>query len=188
MANPARLGASFGKVDVDPGARRLVCNGREVPVSSKAFDVLNLLIERRGEVVDKEDFFSLVWSGVAVEESNLTQTVFQLRKALADNGENPEWIKTVPKRGYLLLTAPPRTSGPSSTNEVGGQDVASDKKNSFIALAVILSTFGFAYFLLDRLFARQLDAFPTMLGVAAVLLFTLVIVWCVIRRLVVRQK
>ena len=62
--------------------RLLLGDGTPVPLTSKAFDTLVLLIENRDRVVTKDELLSSVWPDVAVEEGNLTQQIFLLRKAL----------------------------------------------------------------------------------------------------------
>ena len=74
-----------------------------VPLPPKVFDVLALLVEHRGEVVSKEQFFQNVWPDSIVEESNLTQSVFVLRKTLAEGNGDHTYIETVPKRGYRFV-------------------------------------------------------------------------------------
>jgi TolB-like protein/Tfp pilus assembly protein PilF len=55
--------------------------------------------------VEKDEFMSLIWPEVFVEESNLTQNIFILRKILGENPEGQQYIETVPKRGYRFLAA-----------------------------------------------------------------------------------
>jgi DNA-binding winged helix-turn-helix (wHTH) protein len=71
-----------------------------VPLTSKAFEALLALVRRVGTVVGKEELLRQVWPDTVVEESNLTQTIFMLRKALGDPVRDHRFIVTVPKRGY----------------------------------------------------------------------------------------
>jgi DNA-binding winged helix-turn-helix (wHTH) protein len=70
-----------------------------IPLTSKAAQVLALLLERPGEVVTKEEFLAKVWKDTFVEPRSLTQCIFLLRKAL-DDQESQTLIETVAKRGY----------------------------------------------------------------------------------------
>ncbi|HLI94911.1 MAG TPA: winged helix-turn-helix domain-containing protein [Candidatus Baltobacteraceae bacterium] len=82
---------------------RIVRSGDNiVPVPPKAFDVLAALVERAGEVVAKDTLMDAAWGDSAVEESNLTQSIYQLRRVLRD--WDP-WVRieTIPRRGYRLL-------------------------------------------------------------------------------------
>ncbi len=80
--------------------RLLVCDGTPVPLMSKAFDTLVFLVANRHRVVTKDELLHAVWPDVTVEEGNLTQQIFLLRKALGDNAQNPRYIVTVPGHGY----------------------------------------------------------------------------------------
>ena len=80
--------------------RLLVCDGTPVPLMSKAFDTLVFLVANRHRVVTKDELLHAIWPDVTVEEGNLTQQIFLLRKALGDNAQNPRYIVTVPGHGY----------------------------------------------------------------------------------------
>src|SRR5262245_43685132 len=85
-------------------SQRLLKRGREVvPLTSKAFETLLALVERPRVVLGKDDLLDRVWPAQVVEESNLTQTVFMLRKALGDPVKEHRYIVTVPKRGYCFV-------------------------------------------------------------------------------------
>ncbi|HKF20348.1 MAG TPA: winged helix-turn-helix domain-containing protein [Candidatus Angelobacter sp.] len=86
----------FGPFRVDPEQRVLLRGQDPIPLSPKAFDLLLVLAQRSGQVVLKDELMTLLWPDTFVEESNLGQHVFQLRKALGD----PSYIVTVPGRGY----------------------------------------------------------------------------------------
>jgi DNA-binding winged helix-turn-helix (wHTH) protein/Tol biopolymer transport system component len=90
----------FGPFRVDPDQRVLRRGQNPIPLSPKAFDLLLVLAQRSGTVVLKDELMSLLWPDTFVEESNLGQHVFQLRKALGD----PSYIVTVPGRGYRFAS------------------------------------------------------------------------------------
>ena len=71
-----------------------------IPLSPKAFDLLLVLTQRDGQVVVKDDLMKLLWPDTFVEESNLAQHIFQLRKALGERAQDSAYIVTVPGRGY----------------------------------------------------------------------------------------
>jgi DNA-binding winged helix-turn-helix (wHTH) protein len=93
----------FGEFRVDPVRRRLLRDGEPIAVTSKAFSLLVVLLERRGEVVEKEELFRRVWPDTYVTEANLTQNVSSLRKALGDRTGDRRFIVTVPGRGYSFV-------------------------------------------------------------------------------------
>ena len=95
----------------------LLGDGTPVPLTSKAFDTLVLLIANRDRVVTKDELLRSVWPDVAVEEGNLTQQIFLLRKALGESAQQPRYIVTVPGHGYRFtahvkaISADPATTG-----------------------------------------------------------------------------
>ena len=68
-------------------------------VFPKAAETLLVLVEYRVRPVGKDEFMNQVWEGVIVEESNLTEAISKLRKALEDDPQIPKFIETVPRRG-----------------------------------------------------------------------------------------
>jgi len=90
---------AFGEFRVDPQTRVLRLRGEPVALTPKAYEVLLLLIQHSGQVVSKDELMQAVWPDSFVEESNLTQTVFMLRKALGETS-NQRYILTVQGRGY----------------------------------------------------------------------------------------
>ena len=92
----------FGEFSLDPQSRMLRRSGEPVPLTPKAFDVLLLLIQNPGRVVSKDELMKAVWRDSFVEESNLTQTIFMVRKAL-DETLDRRYILTVQGQGYRFL-------------------------------------------------------------------------------------
>lgn len=83
--------------------KRLLRRGTEtVGLTPKAFDVLLLLIQHSGELVTKDEIMRAVWPDSFVEEFNLTQTVFMLRKAVGETADQ-RYILTVQGRGYKFV-------------------------------------------------------------------------------------
>lgn len=90
----------FGPFRIVPEERQLLRGQEPIPLAPKAFETLLLLIRNRGRVVTKEDLMKSVWPDSFVEESNLTQNIFVLRKALGESAQDARYIATVPGRGY----------------------------------------------------------------------------------------
>ena len=90
----------FGPFRLDTVERVLQRDGRPVPLSPKAFEVLLILVESSGHIVEKDELMDRVWADSFVEEGNLKVTVSHLRKALEDGAEDRQYIETVPRRGY----------------------------------------------------------------------------------------
>jgi Tol biopolymer transport system component/DNA-binding winged helix-turn-helix (wHTH) protein len=86
----------FGPFLLDTYERLLMRDGKVVPLSPKVFETLLVLVENSGRILGKDELMQTLWPDTYVEESNLTQNISQIRKALGDG----EWIETIPKRGY----------------------------------------------------------------------------------------
>jgi len=89
----------FGEFRLDPQKRVLRRGEEPIALTPKAFEVLVLLIQHSGETVSKDELMKVVWPDSFVEESNLTQTVFMLRKALGETVDQ-RYILTIQGRGY----------------------------------------------------------------------------------------
>ena len=94
----------FDDFTLDVSQRVLLRDGHREPLPPKAFDLLLTLVQRRGEIVDKETVMKEVWPDTFVEEANLGYNVHVLRRTLgAKTGSRSEYIETVPKRGYRFV-------------------------------------------------------------------------------------
>src|SRR5579863_3544028 len=100
MNNTDRDFYEFGPFRVDPNQRVLLRGNQRVPLQPKAFDTLLVLVRNSDKVVLKEDLMKSVWPDTFVEESNLTQNIFVLRKTLGESAGERRYIVTVPGRGY----------------------------------------------------------------------------------------
>jgi DNA-binding winged helix-turn-helix (wHTH) protein/Tfp pilus assembly protein PilF len=105
----------FGPYTFDAARRRLSRDGQSIAVPPKALDVLEVLLENRGRTVEKGDLMSRVWPDTAVEEANLTQSVFMLRRALGDDPSDSRYISTVARRGYRFVGA--ATEAPTEVSD-----------------------------------------------------------------------
>jgi Tol biopolymer transport system component/DNA-binding winged helix-turn-helix (wHTH) protein len=94
---------AFGDVELDTGRVLLLKKDAPVTLEPKAFAVLQLLVDRAPQVVDKAEIFAVVWKDTAVTDNALTRIVAQLRRALGDDARDPRYIATVSARGYRLL-------------------------------------------------------------------------------------
>ncbi len=103
MIAPRRPTYHFGPFALRT-TKRLLLRGEEVvPVTSKAFETLLALVQNARNILGKDDLLRRVWPDAVVEDANLTQTIFMLRKALVDSLEEHRYIVTVPKRGYCFV-------------------------------------------------------------------------------------
>lgn len=100
MATDPRIIYEFGPFRMDPDKQILRRGDDIVPITPKAFETLLVLVRRCREVVSKEELLREIWPNSFVEESNLSQNIFLLRKALGDTADNRQYIVTLPGRGY----------------------------------------------------------------------------------------
>ena len=120
---------AFGCFRLDVCERLLTANGKPVPLTPKVFDLLVLLAEHPGKLLEKEFILSNLWPNTFVEEANLSVNVSTLRRALEAAG-GAHYIETVAKRGYrftseVLEVAPAaedvRVPAPPPTQRSGGR-------------------------------------------------------------------
>ena len=103
LASQAPKRYEFGPFHLDVDEHELRRGGQVVPLPGKAFELLVALVRQAGRTVTKGELLASLWPDTAVEESNLTQTMFLLRRALGDAGEESASIETVPRRGYKFV-------------------------------------------------------------------------------------
>jgi DNA-binding winged helix-turn-helix (wHTH) protein/Tol biopolymer transport system component len=99
---------------LDPKEKILLRGAEPVSITPKAFDLLLYLVTNHGHLVEKNELINAVWAESFVEEANLPFTIGLLRKALGDDAQKPQFIETIPKRGYRFIakvrTAPAHDS------------------------------------------------------------------------------
>ncbi|MEP6901801.1 MAG: tetratricopeptide repeat protein [Actinomycetota bacterium] len=77
--------------------------GEHVPLTPKAVELLLFLVQNAGRILSKDELLDAVWENSFIEESNLSQTIFVLRKTLGENTKKPRFILTAPNRGYQFI-------------------------------------------------------------------------------------
>lgn len=100
----------FGDFLLDAKEKTLLRGGKTVQTTPKAFQMLLVLVEKHGRLVEKNELMNAIWADSFVEEANLAFTVGLLRKALNDNAQKPRFIETVPKRGYRFIAGVKRVN------------------------------------------------------------------------------
>lgn len=114
-----RNGFTLGSWTIFPLEGRLVKGAEERRVQPKSMDVLLCLAEAAGDVVERDDVLRDVWGQRAVSDEPLTRCIGELRRALDDSASEPEFILTVPKRGYRLLHRPVEIEQAGATGHQG---------------------------------------------------------------------
>ncbi len=107
----------FDDFCLDAAACQLKRQGELIPLPPKVFDVLLVMVENRGRILDKEFLHRTLWPDTFVEDGTLAQYVFLLRKALQEETAGHRYIETVPRRGYRFI---------ASVQEINGTDAAAN--------------------------------------------------------------
>lgn len=114
---------SFGEFRLIPARQLLLRGGAPVHLGSRALTILTALVERRGELVTKDDLMAIVWPKLFVHESNLKVNMANLRRALGDTQKEPIYVATVYGRGYqFVASVGAERSGLSPAGEIVGRD------------------------------------------------------------------
>lgn len=146
---------------VDPVRRRLSRAGEPVTITPKAFSILVILLERRGEVVGKEELIRRVWPDTFVTEANLTQNVSSLRKALGERPHEHRYVITVPGRGYTFAAEVEEVEEalPASRPEMPIQELPASSAHGRVWLAAAVLVLLIAGAAAALLLARRPPAF-----------------------------
>jgi class 3 adenylate cyclase/DNA-binding winged helix-turn-helix (wHTH) protein/predicted ATPase len=119
---------TFGPFRLDAEAEILFRGAEPVALGRRAVALLRVLIEHHGEPVLKDALIESAWSGLAVEDSNLTVQIAALRRVLGDQPGGEQWIETLPRRGYRFV-------GPAPDGKGGGALVAVVPARAHLGLA-----------------------------------------------------
>jgi DNA-binding winged helix-turn-helix (wHTH) protein len=93
---------TFGPFEFRPDTRQLLRGHEPLPLSPKAFALLELLLGRAPAAVAKDEIFRLVWKGTAVSDASLTNVIAEIRAALEDQAQKPRFVRTVHGFGYAF--------------------------------------------------------------------------------------
>ncbi len=100
MNRPEKPIYEFGSFRLVPSERLLLREGKAIALTMRTFKILLVLVQNSGHLVEKESLLEAVWPNVFVEEANLAQHIFRLRRALGESRSARAYIETVPKAGY----------------------------------------------------------------------------------------
>lgn len=129
---------SFGPFRLIPARQLLLRNSAPIRLGSRALTILVALVERRGELVTKDELMAMAWPRLFVHESNLKVNMANLRRSLGDTQKEPIYVATVYGRGYQFVasveieasgntqrideSASAEPSGPLPAREIVGRD------------------------------------------------------------------
>lgn len=105
MSKPKKHLYEFGPFCLDVVNRILLRDGVPVPLQPKTFDLLLALVQHYGQVLEKDELMQSLWPDTIVEEANLTQNIYLLRKVFGEESGEQKYIETMPRRGYRFVAA-----------------------------------------------------------------------------------
>ena len=129
----------------DPNSNSLVdqlSDGEVVRLGSNESRILLMLSERPNEVITRNELHEYVWrdQGFEVDDSSLTQAVSTLRKMLKDSTKSPEFVKTVPKRGYQFIATVERSAPLSSNDQPVAAEITENDVEPILTFATPAAT------------------------------------------------
>jgi len=123
LMNQPKVIYEFDRFRLDREAHLLHCGGEIIALEPKAVEVLLFLVEKRGELVARQELMTAVWPDTFVEDNNLSSNISILRKQLGKTGDGGDYIQTVPKRGYRFVAAVKEVESPDL---ISGSALAED--------------------------------------------------------------
>jgi DNA-binding winged helix-turn-helix (wHTH) protein len=120
MGVPAKKVFRFGTYEVDGANRELRKSGVRIRLQEQPFQVLLILLERRGEVVTREELRQQLWPADTFVDfdHSLNTIVNKIREVLSDSASNPRYVETIARRGYRFLpSVETQDEGPTTTGE-----------------------------------------------------------------------
>ena len=127
--------ARFGEFEFDFDEMVLRQEGKPVPLQPQPTQLLAILLERPGRLVNRDELKSRVWQNRIVEfDAGLNFTVNQVRRALGDSAADPKYVQTVPRRGYRFIGAVVRSpEQPPSSLRTGVPGVSAPSRSTMRA-------------------------------------------------------
>src|SRR5215475_13598874 len=110
----------FGPFRLAPGEHRLYRDGEVILLPPKEFDLLLLLVQNPGQVMNRENLIKALWPNTVVEEANLNVHISALRKALAERSGEQHYIETLPRLGYRFIAPVTEVNDAATTLSVSG--------------------------------------------------------------------
>jgi eukaryotic-like serine/threonine-protein kinase len=104
----------FGHFRIDVASLQLLRDDHVIPLTPKVFDTLQVLVRHSHRVVTKDELMRIVWHDSIVSEDSLSQSISALRRALGDDPNHPQFVATIPRRGYRFIAEVTEISQPES--------------------------------------------------------------------------
>src|SRR5689334_882832 len=132
----------FATFEVDVRAGELRKQGKRIKVQEQPFHVLTVLLQQPGEVVTREELRNQNWAPDTFVDfdNSLNTAINKLREALGDSADNPQFIETLPRRGYRFIAQVTGVDGTASGTTLGARAVAPtrDRRIAVTAAVVLL--------------------------------------------------
>ena len=137
----------FGPFQIDTQNRLLLRDGQPIPLKPKVIETLLLLVENSGRVLEKDELIEKLWPDTFVDEANLTQNIYVLRKALTTGADAASYIETIPRRGYRFAGDVTKVSAPTNVVVEETRTTSTGRRWIWVAVGValvaILAALGF---------------------------------------------
>ncbi|MCI0486702.1 MAG: tetratricopeptide repeat protein [Blastocatellia bacterium] len=146
---------------IEPRLNSISADGIVNRIEPKVMEVLVCLAEHAGEVVSKEELMQKVWADRFVTDEVLTNSIFELRKALGDKARRPCFIQTIPKRGYRLIAPVSLQTGSSIETE---QPALPERRQARASRRWKLAGIGMLAAVLIILAGLKWDALPGLIA------------------------
>ena len=128
----------FGVFELDPGTGELRRSGVRIHVQDQPVRILEMLLERQGELVTREEIRARIWGDTFVDyDRALNTAIRKLRDALNDSAEAPRYIETIPKRGYRFIAPVVVDEGTVDRQEDEERDAPTRSISSVVVSIVI---------------------------------------------------
>lgn len=141
MGNTTEHIYKFGPFLLDTREHALLRDSESVPLTLKSFKTLLMLVENSGHLVQRSELVEHVWPNTFVEEANLTQQIFTLRRLLGTDQIGRQYIETVPKLGYRFTATVSKVS--DATHNLAGNDQTQTRivtKDTIAALDMMIDS------------------------------------------------
>ena len=136
---------SCGLFQIDLQSRQIYKSGRKVPLQEQPLQVLEVLLERPGQLVTRDELKTRIWPGVSFVsfDEGINTAIRKLRLAFGDSAENPRFIETIPRKGYrfiapVSMAEPPVVASPAREASAPGATRPSRESGGFRRLKWIL--------------------------------------------------
>ncbi len=156
---------TVGPWQVYPRESRLIMGDRDVVLEPRVMGVLVCLTAKPGRLVSADELLDTVWQGRAHSDHTIYQAIADLRKALGDNASKPQYIETIPKKGYRFIQ--PVTSLGSESFDVASED-AVRRRGRVVIVATLASIICIAGFSIYAVSGRLLEPSSALQGVPAI--------------------